>query len=69
MCIVTQCVLTQFTSLSEKAWMRHFGGHYHTALFSEVRILGKATFTCKPIDRQNGEHGTVAACYVCAPGQ
>ena len=32
------------------------------ALFSEVRILGDAAFTRKPIDHQNGERGTVAAC-------
>ena len=37
--------------------MRHFGGQCHCALFSEVRILGYAGFTCKPIiDHQNGDH-------------
>ena len=40
-----------------------------TALFSEVRRLGNATFIHKPIDYQNGESGTVAACDVCARGQ
>ena len=47
--------------------MRHIGGQCHCALFSEVRILGDATFTQKPkIANQNGERGTVAACDVRA---
>ena len=49
--------------------MRHFGGQCHYALFSEVRILGDAAFTCKPVDHQNGEGGTVAECDVGARGQ
>ena len=50
--------------------MRHIGGQCHCALFSEVRILGDATFTQKPkIANQNGERGTVAACDVRARGQ
>ena len=39
------------------------------ALFSEVRILGDAAFTRKPIANQNGAHGTVAACDKHARGQ
>ena len=49
--------------------MRHFGGHCQRVLFSEVSILGDAAFTRKPIDLQNGEQGTVAACDVRARGQ
>ena len=48
--------------------MRHIGGQCHFALFSKVHILGNAPFTRKPIDHQNGECGTVAACDVCAKG-
>ena len=39
------------------------------ALFSEVRILGDMAFTLKPIDHQNRERGTVAACDMPARGQ
>ena len=46
-----------------------FGGQCHCSLFSEVRILGDAAFTCKPIAHQNGERGTVVACDVRARGQ
>ena len=46
--------------------MGHIGGQCHCGLFSEVRILGDAAFTRKPIDHQNGEHGTVAVCNLCA---
>ena len=41
--------------------MRHFGGQCNCALFSDVRILGGAAFTRKPIDHQNGERGTGTA--------
>ena len=40
--------------------MRHTGGQCHCALFSEVRILGDAVLTRKPIVHQHGERGTVA---------
>ena len=49
--------------------MRQTGGHCHCALFSEVRILGGAVFTRKPIAHQNGERGTVAAYDMRARGQ
>ena len=49
--------------------MSHSGSQCHCALFSEVRILGDARFTCKPIDHQKGERGTVASCDVRARGQ
>ena len=49
--------------------MRQFGGQCLCALFSEVRILGHAASTRKPIDHQNSEHGTVAAWDVRARGQ
>ena len=39
-------------------------GNADYALFREVRILGDAALTCKPIDHQNDERGTVAACDV-----
>ena len=48
------------TSSSEKSCMHHTGEQCLCALFSEVRILGNAAFTRKPIANQNGEHGTVA---------
>ena len=38
-------------------------------LLSEVRILGDAAFTRKPIDHQDGEPGTVTGCDVLARGQ
>ena len=44
-------------------------GNADYALFREVRILGDAALTCKPIDHQNDERGTVAACDVRARGQ
>ena len=37
--------------------MHHFGGQCKRVLFSEVRILGDAAFTRKPIDHQHGERG------------
>ena len=50
--------------------MRHIGWQRHCASFSrEVRILGGAAFTREPIDHQNGERGTVAACDMRARGQ
>ena len=48
--------------------MLHIGGQCHCALFSEVRILGDAVITSKPIDHQHGELGTVAAYDVRARG-
>ena len=44
-------------------------GNADCSLFSEVRILGDAAFTRKPIDHQNGERDTVAVCDVRARGQ
>ena len=49
--------------------MSHIGGQCHRALFSEVRILGDAVYTRKPIDNQNDERDTVAAGDVRARGQ
>ena len=49
--------------------MRNTGGQCHCTLFSEVRILGDAAFTRKPIYHQNGECDTVAASDVHARGQ
>ena len=57
------------TSSSEYYWLRHTGGQCHCALFCEVRMLGHAAFTRKPIAHQHGERGTVAACDVRARGQ
>jgi len=37
--------------------MRHFGGQCQRVLFREVRILGDAAFTHKPIDHHHGERG------------
>jgi hypothetical protein len=37
--------------------MRHFGGQCQRVLFSEVHVLGDASFTRKPIDHQHGERG------------
>ena len=37
--------------------MCHFGGQCKCVLFSEVRILGDAAFTRKPIDHQHGDPG------------
>ena len=36
-------------SSSEQSLMRHTGGQCHCAIFSEVRFLGDAAFTGKPI--------------------
>ena len=44
-------------------------GNVTVLLFSEVRILGDATFILKPIANQHGEHGTVTECDVRARGQ
>ena len=41
----------------------------HCVLFGEVRILGDAAFTHKPINHQSGEYDTVAAYDVRARGQ
>ena len=49
--------------------MPNFGVQSHCALFSEVRILGNAAFTQKPIDHRKGERGTFAACDMRARGQ
>ena len=57
------------TSSSEKSCMHHTGEQCLCALFSEVRILGNAAFTRKPIANQNGERDTVAAYDVHAKGQ
>ena len=43
-------------------------GNVTVHLFSEVRILGDAAFTHKPIDHQHGEQGTLTTCYVRARG-
>ena len=42
--------------------MRHIGGQCQRVLFSEVRILGDAALTCKPIDHHHGEHGIGRYC-------
>ena len=49
--------------------MRRFGSQCQRVLFREVRILGDAAFTCKPIDHQHGKWASVAACDARARGQ
>ncbi len=37
-------------------------------LYSEVRVLANAAFTCLPVDSQNNQHGAVTSHDMCTKG-